>query len=106
MCLTTYFYHKNCRHTWATITEPCGPGMGFSLCPSFSDGTINAAPRCYRTRSRPCPRCDLGGQYDRNAVRMVEAMGRGIKWGVGPGVEDWGLDCNLGSSTGRICVIL
>ncbi|KAK0392770.1 hypothetical protein NLU13_2265 [Sarocladium strictum] len=106
MCLATYYQHKVCRHIWATITEPCGPGMGFFNCSSFCDGTTNATPRFYRTKSRPCPRCDLDGVYDRNTVRMVEAMGRGIKWGVGPDVEDWGIDCNLGSSRGRMCVIL
>jgi hypothetical protein len=80
--------------------------MGFSNCPSFYDGTMNATPRFYRTKSRPCPKCDLDGAYDRNCVRMVEAMRRGIKWGVGPDVEDWGIDCNLGRLRGGACVIL
>lgn len=80
--------------------------MGFSNCSTFCDGKTSAAPRYYRTRSRLCPRCDLGGRYDRNTMRVVEAMGLGIKWGTGPDVEDWGVDVNFGSKAGRACVIL
>lgn len=103
MCTLTYFEHKLCKHVWAMVTEPCEPFMGFSTCPSFCDGTVKLTPKYIRTRSRPCPRCDLENVYDRNQVRMVEAMGWGVKWGVGPGRDDWGCEVKF---SGRTCVIL
>ena len=32
MCDITYFQHKTCKHVWAVIKTPCGPGMGFTTC--------------------------------------------------------------------------
>ena len=84
MCKPTLFHHQRCGHTWAVISEPCGPGMGFSTCPAFGSTAVKRRPRRYETSSRTCPRCGLrrgmagcGGDYDRNQVRMVEDMGNG-----------------------------
>lgn len=98
MCTLTCFEHKDCKHIWVVLTEPCEPLIGLNNCPTFCDGTAKPPPKYYRTRSRPCPRCDLHGEYDRNLVRMVEGMGWGVKWGVGPGRDDWGCEMK--------CVIL
>ncbi|KOS18651.1 hypothetical protein ESCO_000942 [Escovopsis weberi] len=38
MCVVTYFQHNKCGHTWAVITQPCAPFMGFTNCPSFGGG--------------------------------------------------------------------
>ncbi|QPC66057.1 hypothetical protein HYE67_008288 [Fusarium culmorum] len=94
MCAVTYFKHKKCKHTWVVLTEPCMPYIGLNTCPTFCDGTAKDPPKFYNTKSQPCPRCQLHGVYDRNLVRMVEAMGWGIKWGVGPGRDDWGCEMN------------
>lgn len=98
MCNITLFQHKTCKHTWAIITEPCGPWMGFSTCDMFGNGAAKEPPAIYKTKSRPCPRCDMHEMYDLNYVRMVEEMGWGVKWGAGPGRDDWGLEMK--------CVIL
>lgn len=103
MCTVTYFEHKTCKHIWAVVTAPCGPGMGFFTCPFFCDGTAKMPPKHIRTRSRACPRCDLAGVYDRNFLRMVEDMGWGVKWGTGPGKDDWGFEVKCGKGG---CAIL
>ncbi|KAF7549459.1 hypothetical protein G7046_g8341 [Stylonectria norvegica] len=68
MCTLTYFEHKTCKHIWAVVTTPCAPWMGFNNCPSFCDGTAKQPPKYIRTKTSACPRCDLGGMYDRNAL--------------------------------------
>ncbi|RCI15320.1 hypothetical protein L249_6386 [Ophiocordyceps polyrhachis-furcata BCC 54312] len=93
MCTVTFFRHRDCKHMWATVTEPCGPGMGFYTCRSFEDtGVTKARPPVYRTRGRSCPRCGTGEAVDGNVVRLVERMGWGVKIGVGPDGDDWGVD--------------
>lgn len=107
MCGVTFFQHKDCKHTWATVTEPCGPGMGFATCPSMGDGTTKETPRLYRTKSRPCPRCGVAAAavvYDCNVVRMVSRTGRGFKLGCGAGEDDWGVDVHFARGAG--CVVL
>lgn len=114
MCQVTYFQHKECTHTWAAISEPCAPYMGFTTCPEFTpggtkmlntaSGKIKPKPKFYKTKTRPCPRCELLGQYDRNAVRMVDKMGYGLTMGFDPDGGDWGIDFRLGTS--NKCVIL
>lgn len=104
MCNTTLFEHRNCKHTWAVISEPCGPGMGFVTCGTFGSSTAKQPPRLYRTRTRLCPRCERaeGRRYhDPNMVRMVEARGGKVKWGTGPDDHDWGCEIKFGS-----CVVL
>ncbi|KND95051.1 hypothetical protein TOPH_00280 [Tolypocladium ophioglossoides CBS 100239] len=106
MCVVTYFQHKDCKHIWAVVTEPCGPWMGFSTCRNIGDGTTKETPKFYRTKMRPCPRCAediVGRMYDRNAVRVVDRMGWGVKFGTGPDEDDWGVDVRFGACG---CVIL
>ncbi|KJZ73649.1 hypothetical protein HIM_06982 [Hirsutella minnesotensis 3608] len=109
MCIVTFFQHKQCGHMWAVVTHPCGPGMGFSTCRSFGDdAAAKEAPRVYRTRARPCPRCAADGRraaYDANAVRLVRRMGWGLKLGAGQDEDDWGVDVRL-SERGSRCVVL
>lgn len=111
MCVVTYFQHKDCKHIWAVVTEPCGPWMGFSTCRGIGDGTTKQTPAFYRTKTRPCPRCaeeDVAGRtYDRNAVRVVDRMGWGVKFGAGPDEDDWGVDVRFGARAGACgCVVL
>lgn len=106
MCQTTLFQHKTCGHTWALITEPCGPGMGFLVCDTFGTSTIKTPPSICKTKSRPCPRClrdQHGWALDPNCVRVVKEFGGGVKWGTGPRQEDWG--CEVKCRDG-ICVVL
>lgn len=107
MCTVTYFHNKTCLHTWAIITNGCGPLMGFSTCPSFvcGAGATKERPRFYNTVTRACPRCNeaLGIPYDRNLIRVVESMGWGLKIGAGPDEDDWGVDLR---GTGCRCVVL
>ncbi|RDA90145.1 hypothetical protein CP533_0768 [Ophiocordyceps camponoti-saundersi (nom. inval.)] len=92
MCTVTFFRHRDCKHMWAAITEPCGPGMGFHTCRSFGDtGVTKDRPPVYLTRGRSCPRCGTEA-VDGNVVRLVRRMGWGLKIGVGPDEEDWGVD--------------
>lgn len=95
--------------------------MGFTTCPSFISGSstssalvsapiaasmktsaekLKPAPKIYKTKCRACPRCDLHGVYDANAIQVVEKMGYGLTWGMEPD-GGWGIDVRLGS-----CVIL
>lgn len=121
MCVVTYYQSKNCKHMWAIISEPCAPFMGFMTCSSFTGGSdtssalvsapiranmkgsaekLKASPKLYKTKCRACPRCDLHGVYDANAMRVVEKMGYGLTWGMEPDGE-WGIDLRFGS-----CAIL
>ncbi|EHK40959.1 hypothetical protein TRIATDRAFT_301689 [Trichoderma atroviride IMI 206040] len=105
MCNVTFFKQKSCNHTWAVITTPCGPYMDFSTCASFCGGdSIKKTPKFYKTSTRACPRCDLGGMYDRRVVQMVERMGWGIHWGLDPEGGDWAVEMRMGETRG--CVIL
>lgn len=104
MCRLSYFQHKTCKHIWAVVMVPCGPWKGFSNCDTIGDGREKETPRFYKSLLRPCPLCDLQGMYDRNTMRVIEAMG----WGVTVGLEsggDWGMDFRLGSTKG-MCVML
>ncbi|KAK0716997.1 hypothetical protein B0T26DRAFT_647829 [Lasiosphaeria miniovina] len=102
MCISEHYTDPTCRHTWARICQPCGPGMGFTTCPSFfgNDGTCMYARRGAKPAPRgpfvvycePCPVCDLRGAYDRNAVRVVVGVRRGVRAGAGPGRGDPGVD--------------
>lgn len=122
------FQHRKCKHTWAVISEPCGPGMGFTTCSVFTsastiDGSTieeSSPAAIYRTATRPCPKCerdaslassrrrrtrqqqqlyDLGHEcMDPNTVRMVSGRGCGFKWGTGPAREDWGWEVKMGCS--------
>ena len=92
MCQVTYFQHKTCRHVWAAVTRPCAPYMGFLNCVSFRDDRTKDSPKFYKTESRPCPRCS-GVPYDANAVRLVQRMGWGVKFGGdGPDEDNCGVD--------------
>ncbi|PTB65436.1 hypothetical protein BBK36DRAFT_1170170 [Trichoderma citrinoviride] len=109
MCNVTFFQHKTCKHIWAILSHPCGPLMNFYTCASFCDGAAagvktKATPGFYKTQSRACPRCDLGGMYDRGTVRMVERMGWGLHWGLDPEGGDWAVEVRMGEARG--CVIL
>ncbi|KAJ2966568.1 hypothetical protein NQ176_g10088 [Zarea fungicola] len=133
MCIVTYFKHLECNHIWAVVTEPCLPYMGFTNCPTFTaggssfkgsvvvhpitgqlvgasnirGGRIKAKPKFYKTRTRLCPKCDLGGVCDANVTRMVADMGWGFTLGKDVAGEqgNWGVDFRLGSSR-KGCVIL
>lgn len=119
MCNVTYFQSQTCNHIWAVISHPCMPFMGFTTCPSFSgpgqatmkntslseSTPIKKPTGFYKTRTRPCPTCDLGGVYDYNAVRMVTRMGWGMTFGKDPSEGDWGVDLRLGTVK-KGCVIL
>ncbi|ERS96013.1 uncharacterized protein SPSK_00934 [Sporothrix schenckii 1099-18] len=43
MCRTAYYDHPLCGCRWLAIAQPCGPGMGFSTCPSFFSGYATRA---------------------------------------------------------------
>ncbi|KAL1841200.1 hypothetical protein VTJ49DRAFT_7321 [Mycothermus thermophilus] len=83
---------KDCKHRWATITNPCYPGMGFDNCPTFMDGQVRPDPPRRATRGEKCPKCDLKGEYDRNQTRMVTSVKYGFRWGLGPNKSDPGVD--------------
>lgn len=121
MCIVTYYQSKTCKHMWAVISRPCAPFMGFTTCLSFTGGgsisstlvstpiaanmksqveKLKPTPKIYKTKCRACPRCDLHGVYDANAIRVVEKMGYGLTWGMEPD-GGWGIDVRFGS-----CVIL
>lgn len=88
--------------------------MGFTTCPSFvqgnrtalgqSPGPLQSTPKFYKTKARACPKCELDGAFDPNALRLVEKMGYGMTLGFDPDGGDWGIDLRLGTS--RKCTIL
>lgn len=125
MCIVTYFKHLQCSHTWAVVTEPCLPYMGFTNCPSFAGpvvavnpvtgnhvgnirgGRVKPKPKFYKTKTRLCPQCDLRGAYDPNVARLVHNMGWGFTWGKDAADPEgnWGVDLRLGSAKNG-CAIL
>ncbi|KAK3355907.1 hypothetical protein B0H65DRAFT_585518 [Neurospora tetraspora] len=73
--LPTYPYHQiqhNCPHHQQLVAKP--------------------APPAYIARAEPCPECDLRGVYDRNQVRMVTKIKKGVKLGGGPSGGDPGVE--------------
>ncbi|KAK3298871.1 uncharacterized protein B0H64DRAFT_439304 [Chaetomium fimeti] len=92
MCLITHYRDFHCGHRWATVTQPCYPGMGFDACPKFTDGKARPLPPRLVAQGEPCPKCDLGNVYDRNVVRVVTKVRYGFRWGLGPDAADPGCD--------------
>ncbi|KAK4240683.1 hypothetical protein C8A03DRAFT_41795 [Achaetomium macrosporum] len=92
MCVVNHYRDFHCKHRWATIAVPCYPGMGFDICPGFVDGQIRPLPPRLVAKGEPCPKCDLGGMYDRNQTRMVSEIRHGFRWGLGPNKSDPGCD--------------
>ena len=102
MCETRFYKHSYCGNKWLIIRRPCGWGTGFADCPFWFNGEAHRweAAREVRELSRRrygvealCPLCDLLGQYDRNRIRMVYKVHRGIKFGRGGRRTDPGLEC-------------
>ncbi|KAH6854609.1 hypothetical protein B0I37DRAFT_410681 [Chaetomium sp. MPI-CAGE-AT-0009] len=56
MCLVTHYRDFHCGHRWATITQPCYPGMGFDTCPQFVDGRARPLPPRLVAQGEPCPK--------------------------------------------------
>ncbi|EGZ76500.1 hypothetical protein NEUTE2DRAFT_123147 [Neurospora tetrasperma FGSC 2509] len=118
MCQTTLYKDTHCKHRWMRITTPCLPGAGFNTCqiqiqghntcqvhlpgppyhqiqhhcPHHQHLVAKPAPPAYIARGEPCPECDLRGVYDRNQVRMVTKIKKGIKLGAGPSGGDPGIE--------------
>ncbi|KAK3495627.1 hypothetical protein B0T13DRAFT_530247 [Neurospora crassa] len=61
-------------------------------CPHHQHLVAKPAPPAYIARGEPCPECDLRGVYDRNQVRMVTRIKKGIKLGAGPSGGDPGVE--------------
>jgi len=97
MCTLEFYKGACCRHKWARVAQPCGPGMGFSTCPwLFGTGRARPQPEAFVARQEPCPQCDLGGVYSRNEVRAVVRFRRGFRLGLGPGRRDPGVEVRCG----------
>ena len=105
MCYTAYYISPRCKCKWLRIERPCAPGLGFSTCPYFFDGTAKPQPPCFRTSKEapcaccggvctrtPCPVHELRGNYDRNEIRMVLGVTNGLHWGMGPDRGDVGVE--------------
>ncbi|KAK0656801.1 hypothetical protein B0T16DRAFT_441660 [Cercophora newfieldiana] len=95
MCRITHLRGKDCRHRWAEIDEPCGPGMGFSHCPFLNDNRFTLPVPEHYTVTRRCPKCRSSKKYDKNKFRMIKSVKRGIKIGTGPGKFDLGWEIPL-----------
>ncbi|KLU87354.1 hypothetical protein MAPG_06354 [Magnaporthiopsis poae ATCC 64411] len=97
MCQTAFFKDPTCGCKWTAVTQPCWPGYGFSTCPFFFNGIPKEAPPYFKATKLCCPKHDLKGQYDRNMVRMVIRVENGLRWGLGAGRRDPGVDlsCNV-----------
>ncbi|KAF2155366.1 hypothetical protein K461DRAFT_112219 [Myriangium duriaei CBS 260.36] len=80
---------------------PCTPHANLTTCPDFCRGQIFGPapmwPLPWRLAGwRDCPRCGMGGEYDRRVVRMVVVKGAGVRVGVGPDRRDPGCDLGCG----------
>lgn len=97
MCQVALYQNVHCKCRWGEIAVPCAPGMGFSTCGQIGSGIARREPPLQRSEYRLCPEHGLRGMYDRNRVRMVVRMRRGLKWGTGPSKQDSGLEipCSL-----------
>lgn len=96
MCQSIIFKSPRCGCLWWRISEPCAPGMGFSTCARFHNGSCKGVPPGYLAWTEPCPKHDLRGFYDYNQTRMVVRVRNGLRWGVGPSVRDPGFDLTCG----------
>jgi hypothetical protein len=66
--------------------------MGFSTCDGFFNGIAKPPPPVYWARGESCPKHDLRGRYDRNAIRRVLKIENGVRWGAGPSETDPGVE--------------
>lgn len=90
MCKTALYESRSCGCRWLRIDEQCGYGMGFYTCASLGDGLCKPAMKYYDCEA--CPVHCMGGCYDRNSIRMLAKLQRGVKLGGGihrgdPGCE-------------------
>ncbi len=92
MCKTTCYTSPSCKCHWMRVTQPCFLGAGFSTCPRFFNDEAKPPPPRHQVGRSQCPVHGLRGAYDRNHVRMVDGVTRGLRWGLGPGREDYGVD--------------
>ncbi len=82
MCNVTYYKSKKCKHTWLTITEPCGPYKGFDNCELFEDGKMRMEhPKQKWAPDYQCPYHDFKGFYDTNRTQVVDKVKLGVKLG-------------------------
>ncbi|KAM0329803.1 hypothetical protein ACHAQA_003967 [Verticillium albo-atrum] len=95
MCEVSLHQNTNCHCRWGEIAIPCAPGMGFSTCGQIGSGMARRAPAWQASAYRLCPEHGWQGFYDRNRVRMIVEVRRGVKWGSGPNRQDrgWEFPC-------------
>ncbi|EHA53882.1 hypothetical protein MCOR27_007058 [Pyricularia oryzae] len=92
MCQAAMFKDPSCKCQWMAIVQPCWPGFGFNNCPTFFNGITKEAPPFIKATKICCPKHDLEGMYDRNLIRMVVKVEKGLRWGMGPDERDPGVD--------------
>ena len=94
MCKTKFSRHPKCKHWSVEITDPCAEDRNFGNCPKFYNGTaLNPAnhPRT-NAEEEQCPKCDEGGEYAGDKIRMVKGVQTGYRFGLGPSESDFGVD--------------
>lgn len=84
--------HNNTCHVHLPGPGPYHQVQVQHNCPHHQHLVAKPAPPAYIARSEPCPECDLGGVYDRNQIRMVTAIKKGVKLGGGPSGGDPGVE--------------
>ncbi|KAK4187968.1 hypothetical protein QBC35DRAFT_383562 [Podospora australis] len=55
MCCIEQFRGCHCTRNWVMVTNSCGPGMGFSTCPSLLRGYTTATPPMMMAQGQVCP---------------------------------------------------
>ncbi|KAK3175235.1 hypothetical protein OEA41_002482 [Lepraria neglecta] len=76
------------------ITDPCAKDRNFGNCPKFHDGTALNPANHPRTNAEEgqCPKCDEGGEYAGDKIRMVKGVQTGYRFGLGLNESDCGVD--------------
>ncbi|KAF1351813.1 hypothetical protein BDV97DRAFT_132206 [Delphinella strobiligena] len=128
MCLTQCYKSKECGHFWSVIILTlhimsythsqrrmmlhgrCHRGRNLSNCPKLEPGQPEGPlhwPDWYFVRVAPrgsCPMCDLEGDYDRKAIRMVEIVSTGARLTAGAGRNRAGVDFH--DRAGMCCTLM
>lgn len=97
MCTARLTACRTCHKRWFQLARPCGDGKNMSTCPSFADGKPRS-PRHLSTRvvdAAECPVC-TPAKSDKDNLRLVKSMTRGVRYGMGPGRDQAGVDVGSG----------
>lgn len=98
MCKVARYQSPDCGHSWLVLATPCAAGRNLTTCQDFKAGAltwVDSLAPFRRVRMAPpesCHWCDKRGDYSSTTHRMIKRESSGIRFGLGPGRHQLGVD--------------